>query len=111
MLIEKQKYVYLSALVGYATHIVGKWHLGYNKWEYTPTYRGFDTFYGYYNAQEDHYDHTLLGILDFRDNKEPVTNIGGEFATFKYVEVTYFWQLAVPFKNRIRLNTISFAGK
>ncbi|XP_015747345.1 PREDICTED: arylsulfatase B-like, partial [Acropora digitifera] len=71
---------------GYATHIVGKWHLGYNKWEYTPTYRGFDTFYGYYNAQEDHYDHTLLDILDFRDNKEPVTNIGGEFATFKYVE-------------------------
>ncbi|XP_068703524.1 arylsulfatase B-like [Montipora capricornis] len=71
---------------GYATHIVGKWHLGYNKWEYTPTYRGFDTFYGYYNAQEDHYSHTLLDILDFRDNKEPVKDIGGQFATFKYAE-------------------------
>lgn len=40
---------------GYSTHAIGKWHLGYQSWEYTPTYRGFDSFYGYYNGLVDYY--------------------------------------------------------
>lgn len=40
---------------GYSTHLVGKWHLGFCNPAYTPTARGFDTFFGEYAQQGDHY--------------------------------------------------------
>ncbi|KAJ8680583.1 hypothetical protein QAD02_016370 [Eretmocerus hayati] len=47
---------YLRRL-GYSTHLVGKWHLGYMTKDYTPTRRGFDTFYGCYNGWITYFSH------------------------------------------------------
>ncbi|KAK2575488.1 hypothetical protein KPH14_011215 [Odynerus spinipes] len=49
---------YLKDL-GYSTHLVGKWHVGYYAPQYTPTKRGFDTFFGYYNGYVDYLNHTV----------------------------------------------------
>ena len=73
---------------GYATHLVGKWHLGFYKWPYVPTKRGFDTAYGFWDGAEDHYDHTRDGVVDFRNGTEPVTDLDGKYATYEYVKVS-----------------------
>ena len=70
------------------------------KWEYTPTYRGFDSFYGYYNAAEDYFAHTCNGTyrsvvpghptlviaVDMRDGKEPVKDMNGTYSTNLFTE-------------------------
>ena len=40
----------LKEQYGYETHAVGKWNLGNIVKDYTPTFRGFDSFVGYYAA-------------------------------------------------------------
>jgi arylsulfatase A-like enzyme len=41
---------------GYATALVGKWHLGY-KQEFSPLAHGFDLFFGHKSAAIDYYTH------------------------------------------------------
>ena len=43
---------------GYKTAMVGKWHVGCSTWGEWPTYRGFDTFYGFMNKEIDYWDKT-----------------------------------------------------
>ena len=74
-------------LSGYATHLVGKWHLGFYKWPYVPTNRGFDSAYGFWGGAEDHYNHTSYKVVDFRNGTEPVLDLNGKYAAFEYVKV------------------------
>ena len=91
---------------GYGTHYVGKWDLGMQKWEYTPTYRGFDSFYGFYNGAEDYFIHTTGAVpmdeddyyddgeyapplfygTDLRNNTEGVIDKAGVYSTKLFTE-------------------------
>ena len=68
--------------------MLGKWHLGFYNWESTPTYRGFDTFYGFYSGAEDHYTHVQDHYLDFRDNKEIVRDLNGTYSVNAFTKVS-----------------------
>ncbi|XP_066901765.1 arylsulfatase B [Halyomorpha halys] len=48
---------YFSKL-GYKSHLVGKWHLGYESPRHLPTRRGFDSFFGYLNGFLGYWDYT-----------------------------------------------------
>lgn len=55
---------------GYATAIVGKWHLGHHQPDYLPTRRGFDHQYGHYNGALDYFTHERDGGFDWhRDDR------------------------------------------
>jgi arylsulfatase A-like enzyme len=61
---------------GYATALIGKWHLGYRK-EFSPNAHGFDYFYGFKSGYIDYYQHTDgAGKPDFFENETPITVAG-----------------------------------
>jgi len=71
---------------GYSTHMIGKWHLGFCAWEYTPTRRGFDSFYGSYLGVLDHFSHVRdkYDGYDFHRNEELLFTAKGKYSTELY---------------------------
>ena len=99
---------YLKRL-GYHTHMVGKWHLGFCNESYLPTRyihypygpcatdiilhlglirRGFDKFDGYWIGSEDYFKHTRrsrtypkVAGFDFHHNEDPDFRFIGKYST------------------------------
>ena len=65
---------------GYATWLVGKWHLGQWQRKHLPLQRGFDHHYGLYGAEIDSFSHhrgrTKDLALDWHRNGRPVVETG-----------------------------------
>lgn len=79
---------------GYSTHAMGKWHVGFCDWKYTPTYRGFDTFLGLYNGAGESYKHCSNYLFntskgecvgfDFHNNCELAHQYDGQYSSEIY---------------------------
>lgn len=61
---------------GYATGIMGKWHLGYRE-AFNPVHHGFGTFYGYVSGNIDYHSHyDNAGIYDWWHNRDSIREEG-----------------------------------
>ncbi|XP_055691519.1 arylsulfatase B-like [Lutzomyia longipalpis] len=72
--------------VGYKTHIVGKWHLGYARKSFIPTRRGFDSHVGFLGGYVAYYNYTeifrdYIPGFDFYHNEEVYNDVVGHYLT------------------------------
>ncbi|XP_002730757.1 arylsulfatase B-like [Saccoglossus kowalevskii] len=82
--------------LGYMNHAIGKWHLGFCNWKYTPLWRGFDSFYGIFNGYLSDYSTHIVHSpfigepgasgLDLRDNTGVVAHENGTHVTYLFTE-------------------------
>lgn len=75
----------LKRVANYSTHLIGKWGIGFYKQIYTPLYRGFDSFYGFYGNKIDYFTHEGESLgrvgLDWHNNLIPAPQDKGQYAT------------------------------
>nr|UNO37571.1 sulf3a [Psylliodes laticollis] len=78
--------------LGYSTHLVGKWHLGAACKEHTPTKRGFDTHFGYWQGYVGYFSYEIdvtnpsnrsknFTGFDLHDGFQPQWQLKGQYAT------------------------------
>ncbi|XP_053678592.1 arylsulfatase B [Anopheles nili] len=86
---EKLLPQYLKDL-GYANHIVGKWHLGHYQLQYTPLQRGFDSHTGFWTGHHHMNDHTAVEHghwgLDMRRGYDVAYDLHGKYTTHVLAE-------------------------
>ena len=80
MLLDERTIAEALRDAGYATWMVGKWHLGQWRQEHLPLQRGFDHHYGFYSARVDSFTLRRTVILDWHRNGRPVVESG--YSTF-----------------------------
>ena len=68
--LDEETLAQIMERAGYETHAVGKWHIGHSDWRMTPTFRGFQSFFGFYIGGEDYFTHYNGAGYDLRYDKQ-----------------------------------------
>lgn len=76
--------------LGYRTHHVGKWHLGFYNASYLPVNRGYDSYFGYLTGMQDHFTQQLKGfsdcnkVVDLTNGTRPAHEANGTYGGWLY---------------------------